>query len=181
MPLAGEGRSFSKKAYLEPAGLKEEETAFLYLVPRVLKRATGKEEIEAWRPWLMRQLQELNPEMVVALGKQAGEALGELADLTMPHPHAAPQHGDKNEVLRNASMRREALSAQGTDCGCDRGLVREEIRCPILEADAERRLVYSVIAEQDTVKCPGRCDERRDHRRDGPQFPAPLPQVRQHA
>lgn len=93
MPLAGEGRSFFKKAYLEPAGLKEEEeTAFVYLVPRVLKRAPRKEEIEAWRPWLMRQLQQLNPEMVVALGKQAGEALGDLADLTMPHPHAALKH-----------------------------------------------------------------------------------------
>lgn len=86
MPLAGDGRSSFKKAYLEPAGLKEEKTAFVYLAPRILKRAPRKEEIEAWRPWLMRQLQELNPEMVVALGKQAGEALGKLAYLTMPHP-----------------------------------------------------------------------------------------------
>ncbi len=45
MPLAGEGRSFFKKAYLEPAGLKEEKTAFLYLVPRVLKRAPSMEVI----------------------------------------------------------------------------------------------------------------------------------------
>jgi len=53
MPLAGEGRSFFKKAYLEPGGLKEEEeTAVLYLVPRGLKRAPKKEEIEARRPWL---------------------------------------------------------------------------------------------------------------------------------
>ena len=155
MPLAGEDRSFFKKAYLEPAGLKEEETAFVYLVPRVLKRAPKKEEIEAWRPWLMRQLQQLNPEMVVALGKQAGEALGELADLTMPHPHAALKHGDKGEALRKASMLREALSTQGTDCGCDRGLLGEEIHCPILKADVERRLVYSVIAEPDTVDAQG--------------------------
>ncbi len=60
----------------------------------------------------MRQLQGLNPEMVVALGKQAGEALGELADLTMPHPHAAPKHGDKGEVTKKASMLREGLSAR---------------------------------------------------------------------
>ena len=63
----------------------------------------------------MGQLQELNPEMVVALGKQASEALGELADLTMPHPHAVLKHGDKGEALRKASMLREALSVQGTD------------------------------------------------------------------
>ncbi len=155
MPLAGEGRSFFQKAYLEPAGLKDEETAFLYLVPRVLKRAPRKEEIEAWRPWLVRQLQVLNPEMVVALGKQAGEALGELADLTMPHPHAVLKHGDKGEVARKASMLREALSTQGADCGCDKGFLGEEIRCPILKADVERRLVYSVIAEPDTVDAQG--------------------------
>jgi len=155
MPLAGEGRSFFKKAYLEPAGLREEETAFLYLVPRVLKRAPRIEEIEAWRPWLMRQLQGLNPEMVVALGKQAGEALGELADLTMPHPHAVLKHGDKGEVTRKASMLREALSAQETVCECDWGLLGKEICCPILKADIERRLVYSVIAEPDTVDAQG--------------------------
>ena len=75
-----------------------------------MKRAPGKEEIEACRPWLKRHLKVLNPETVVALGKQAGEALGELADLTIPHPHAAPKHGDKGEVFRKASMLREALS-----------------------------------------------------------------------
>ena len=56
----------------------------------------------------MRQLQALNPEIVVALGKQAGEAMGELTDLTMPHPHAVLKHGDKGEVFRKASMLREA-------------------------------------------------------------------------
>jgi len=50
----------SKRHTWMPAGLKEEETAFLYLVSRVLKRAP-RGEIEAWRPWLMRQLQEINP------------------------------------------------------------------------------------------------------------------------
>lgn len=119
MPLAGEGRSFFKKAYLEPAGLKEEETAFVYLVPRVLKRAPRMEEIEARRPWLIQQLQALNPKTVVARGKQAGEALGELADLTMPHPHAVLKHGDKGEVFRKALMLREALALQGINCGCD--------------------------------------------------------------
>lgn len=48
----------------------------------------------------MRQLQVLNPKMVVVLRKQAGKALEELADLTMPHPHAALKHGDKGEVFR---------------------------------------------------------------------------------
>jgi len=52
-------------------------------------------------------------------------------------------------------MLREDLSAQGTDCGCDKGLLGEEIRCPILMADVERRLVYSLITEPDTVDAQG--------------------------
>ncbi len=151
-PLAGEGRRFFLKAYLEPAGLKEEETAFLYLVPRVLKRAPMAGEIDAWRPWLMRQLEEISPGLVVALGKQAGEALGELADLTMPHPHAVLKHGDAGEVSRKALLLREALAEHS---GCHKDVVGEEISCTILKADVEKRLVYSVIAEPDTVDAQG--------------------------
>jgi uracil-DNA glycosylase family 4 len=143
VPLAGEGRKFFRKAYIEQAGLKEEETVFLYLVPRVLKRAPTIEEIAAWKPWLMKQLQDLNPDIVVALGKQSSEALGELADLTMPHPHAVLKHGDTGEVSRKASSLKQALATHGlNNCGCKRSVVGEEIRCPIFKADVERRLVY---------------------------------------
>lgn len=156
VPLAGEGRKFFRKSYLEPAGLEEEETAFLYLVPRVLKRGPTKEEIAAWRPWLTKQLQDLNPEIVVALGKQAGEALAELADLVMPHPHAVLKHGDTGEVTRKVSHLKQMLAAQGpNNCRCNRGIAGEEISCPIFKADMERRLVYSVIAEPDTVDAQG--------------------------
>lgn len=53
-----------------------------------------------------KQLQEINPKIVVALGKQADETLEELADTTLPHPHAALKHGDKIEVSRKALMLR---------------------------------------------------------------------------
>ncbi len=156
VPLAGEGKRFFRKAYLEPAGLQEVDTAFLYLVPRVLNRAPTAQEVEAWRPWLQRQLQNLNPELVVALGKQTGEALGELADLTMPHPHAILKHGDSGEVSRKALQLRKALTAQVlNNCGCNNGFVRKEIRCSIFKADVERHLVYSVIAEPDTADAEG--------------------------
>ena len=100
----------------------------------------------------MRQLEEISPGLVVALGKQAGEALGELADLTMPHPHAVLKHGDAGEVARKALLLREALAEHR---GCNKDVVGEEISCSILKADAERRLVYCVIAEPDTVDAQG--------------------------
>ena len=49
----------------------------------------------------------------------------------------------------------DALSSQGIDCGSDRRLLGEEIRCPILKADVEKRLIYGVIAEPDTVDAQG--------------------------
>jgi len=156
VPLAGEGRSFFRKAYLDPAGLRDEETAFLYLVPRVLKRAPTADEMAAWRPWLTRQLQELNPNLVVGLGKQAGEALGELADLTMPHPHAVLRRGDSGEVSRKTAHLRQALSKlELNNCGCNKSIVGTEIRCSIFKADVEKRLVYSVIAESDIKDAQG--------------------------
>jgi len=73
----------------------------------------------------------------------------------MLHPHAVLKHGDKGEVLRKASMLIDALSSQGIERGCDKGLLGEEICCSILKADVERRLVYSVITEPDTVDAQG--------------------------
>lgn len=156
VPLAGEGRRFFRKAYLEPAGLQEEDIAFLYLVPRVLKRAPTVREAEAWKPWLTKQLQNLNPELVVALGKQAGEALGELADLTIPHPHAILKHGDSGEVSRKTQLLKKSLTAQVlNNCKCKDGFAGKEIRCSIFKADEDRRLVYSVIAESDIADAQG--------------------------
>ena len=73
VPLAGEGRRLFRKSILEPAGLQEEETGFLYLVPRCLNREPRAEEIDAWRPWVLQQLQTMNPRVVVSLGKAAAE------------------------------------------------------------------------------------------------------------
>jgi hypothetical protein len=108
-------------------------------------------------------------EMVVALGKQAGEALGKLADLTMPHPHAVLKHGDKGEVLRKAAMLREAPSVQEIEYGCDRGLPGEEIRCPIFKNLCGEAIVLQCDCRARHRRLSERCDECRDHRRDGPQ------------
>jgi len=92
VPLAGEGRRPFHKSVLEPAGLQESEIGFLYLVPRCLDREPSREEIDAWRPWILQQLQAMNPRVVVALGKAAADE--SLAQITMPHPHAVLRRGD---------------------------------------------------------------------------------------
>ncbi|MGV8174088.1 MAG: hypothetical protein ACP5OU_00095 [Methanothrix sp.] len=51
----------------------------------------------------------------------------------------------------------------------------EEMSCPILKADVERRLVCSVIAEPDTVDAEGDVMSAETVRRDGSQFPGSAP------
>jgi len=158
VPLAGEGRRLFRKSILEPAGLQEEETGFLYLVPRFLNREPQAEEIEAWRPWLLQQLQDMNPQVVVSLGKAAANE--GLASITMPHPHAVLRHGDSGELVRKVKRLKESLAeAQNIDHALNSWNLKkvpvEEIYAPIFKRDAERRLVYSVIAESGMVDAQG--------------------------
>ena len=158
VPLAGEGRRLFRKSILEPAGLQEEETGFLYLVPRCLNREPMVEEVEAWRPWTLKQLQAMNPRVVVALGKTAADA--GLAAIAMPHPHAVLKHGDSGELARKARRLKEALEkaeklVQDLNTWNLKEVPVEEIYAPIFKCDAERRLVYSVIAESGMVDVQG--------------------------
>ncbi|OPY55506.1 MAG: Uracil DNA glycosylase superfamily protein [Methanosaeta sp. PtaU1.Bin060] len=160
VPLAGEGRRLFRKSILEPAGLPEEETGFLYLVPRCLNREPNAYEIDAWRPWTLQQLQTMNPRVVVALGKAATDE--GLAQITMPHPHAVLRYGDSGEIARKVKRLKEALvEAQNTDQVLNTWnlkefpVVGEEIHAPIFKADEERRLVYGVIAESGMVDAQG--------------------------
>lgn len=160
VPLAGEGRRLFRKSILEPAGLQEEETGFLYLVPRCLNREPQAEEIDAWRPWVLQQLQTMNPRVVVALGKAAAEE--GLAGIAMPHPHAVLRHGDSGELVRKAKRLKEVLAeAQNIDLNLNSWnlkelpIVGEEFHAPIFKADEERRLVYGVIAESDMIDAQG--------------------------
>lgn len=114
VPLAGEGRRLFRKSILEPAGLQEEETGFLYLVPRCLEREPTHEEVDAWRPWVLQQLQAMKPQVVIALGKAAA-GVG-LADISLPHPHAVLRHGDSGELARKVKRLKGALAeAQNID------------------------------------------------------------------
>jgi len=156
VPLAGEGRRLFHKSVLEPAGLQESEIGFLYLVPRCLDREPSREEIDAWRPWILQQLQAMNPRVVVALGKAAADE--SLAQITMPHPHAVLRRGDSGELARKARHLKKALfEAEELDQVLNSWNLKEvpvigdEYHAPIFKADEERRLVYGVIAESGMV------------------------------
>jgi hypothetical protein len=160
LPLAGEARRLFRKSILEPAGLREEETGFLYLVPRCLNREPKAWEIDAWRPWILQQLQTMNPQVVVSLGKAAANE--GLAAITLPHPHAVLRRGDSGELARKVKRLKEALAEAQSVEGVlnsfnleEVPVVGEEYHAPIFKADEERHLVYGVIAESGMVDAQG--------------------------
>ncbi len=104
-PLVGPaGRVFLEK-YLEPLGLTKDQVFLSYIVPQVLVsdghvRGPTGEEVARHLPGLMAELEEVQPRVVVALGKVAKKALGDLAQVSMPHPEAILNKGDSGEVAR---------------------------------------------------------------------------------
>jgi hypothetical protein len=58
----------------------------------------------------------------------------------------------------------KSYNAHGlNNCGCNKSIVGEEVRCSIFKADVERRLVCSVIAKARYRRCSWRRDERRGY------------------
>ncbi len=104
-PIVGSQGEVFNKLYLQPAGLQKEDVAITYLVPQVLyekgqPRQPTEQEIEAWTPHLMKELDRIDPKIIVTLGKQATDVLYDLSDASMPHPAAVQRYGDTGEVAR---------------------------------------------------------------------------------
>lgn len=123
-PMVGPPGEVFSKLYLDPAGLKKEDVAITYLVPQVLyekdhPRAPSDQEVEAWTSWLMKELNRINPKVIVALGKQANEALYDLADAYMPHPDAVYRYKNSGEVARKIKAIMAKVKAGSADDGID--------------------------------------------------------------
>jgi hypothetical protein len=119
-----------------------------------------QEEVDAWRPWVLRQLQALSPPGggSSGMGRRRGGA-GRYLSASSPCRAQARR-------LRGAGQ--EGQSPQG---GLDQAgsidgvlnswnlkevpVVGEEYHASIFKADEERRLVYGVIAESGMVDAQG--------------------------
>jgi uracil-DNA glycosylase family 4 len=145
-PLCGPAGETLRMAYLKGLDLDREHVFLMALVPEFLQdehdqpRAPTKEEVEEWRPWFTKQLHDFAPKTVVALGTDARDALGDLADDWVPHPLVIRKHGDWGEVKRKLVRIKKAVDKNV-------GLVRKEIRCRFLKSEHEQRLVLGVVLE----------------------------------
>jgi hypothetical protein len=120
------GRTF-RKVYAEPLGCS-------YLVAAVGDDLSELTEALVGVP------------VVVALGKLAREALGPLADFTLPHPAAVMRRGNSGEVGRKLKSVRGLVAKRSA---------RKNLDCLIAKADDEKRLVYGIVLEPNTIDLQG--------------------------
>ncbi|RQW78545.1 MAG: hypothetical protein EHM14_11695 [Methanothrix sp.] len=161
-PMVGPEGAIFKRLYLEPLGASKEDVSITYLVPRHLSKAgrprqPTDEEIELRAFELEKELSAISPKVVIALGKQAANALNGLADVVLPHPAAVSKYGDRGEVIRKLRTIKKLLAEPDESklLNCHSNSVFKERYGVICKADEEKRLVFSVIAEPDVEDLQG--------------------------
>lgn len=123
--LVGPSGETFKQQYLDPLELTREEIALGYAVP-ILRlddnsriRQPAVSEVERWHEQLHKDLDQLAPTVVVALGGVAAKALGDRVDFTLPHPARIRKFGDNGELTRKIGQLKDVLSHDSIWSICD--------------------------------------------------------------
>ena len=106
--LVGKVSGYFKEHYLEPLGIEKEEAAYGFAVP-VNDLNQFDHYDRDWSPWLEKQLAKYPCAYVVALGKYARQALGDKADLYLPHPSSISRKGASGEIKRKIKRLSKSL------------------------------------------------------------------------
>ena len=138
-PLAGADGATFKSAYLDRLGLAAKDVTVAHSTPSIDSTDMG------WGAWLAALLKKHDGLPVIALGKTASTALGEVEHITMPHPRAVRIKGDRGEIARKAKRIRKAIEENNAPGHM----------CPIFKADDEKRIVYGIVLEPDSVDLQG--------------------------
>lgn len=105
--IGADGELFAER-YLAPMGLEKTDVAAGFAIPVACDKPTDA-DIDMWRPRLLKALKSYPGATVVALGRVAKQALGDIASFSMPHPAAVRRHGDRGEVDRKVKAICKAL------------------------------------------------------------------------
>jgi len=140
-----------KGMYLDPLGVKREDVFITSAVPQFLGREPTDEEINEFRPWLDSELEKARPKTIVALGCTALKALGDKADIVMPHPR---------NIQRSQSVRKLAaleelkdLIQKNLNVDPDIGVVEKQL--VVFKQDEEKREVTGIVLQPDVVDAQG--------------------------
>lgn len=157
IPLAGSDGLAFKQVVLDPLGLEKDKVGITYLVPRNLKargrsRPPRGDEIASCRSLLVNDLRSIQPQIIVALGSQAAQALGDQADVCLPHPEAMAK-ANKDQIARKVEKIKQKMAK------AEKGFYAQKLflwpeRRALLKAlpqeDEEKHLVYAIVLEPDT-------------------------------
>ena len=111
--LVGDAGRVFVETYLDALGIEKAEVAVIPAIPIPVDGRPSVAEAVQWHGWVRKQLERTGG-VVVALGRVARAAAGDLADFTLPHPAAVLKRGDNGEVARKARAIRKALSEPNT-------------------------------------------------------------------
>lgn len=152
--FAGQIGSIMKSTYLPSLDMDEDDVYFTNLVPEYLEDEDGSpreptsEEIEFWSDSFKEEIRKAGPRFIVALGKNAADALGNMADEWVPHPRAVQMYGDSGEVGRKLS--RLAKNIESWTKNPD-----STVEAKIAKTDDELRVVYGVVLEPEVEDTDG--------------------------
>lgn len=143
LPLVGADGATFQKSYLDRMSLQLSDVDVIHAVPTV------EDTPDDWNEWLQKHIEQLNDVPVVALGKMASIALGDIKHITLPHPRAIRLKGDRGEIERKSkhirkSLRRNILKS-----------IAANQTCPIFKTDEDKQIVYGVVLEPHTVDLQG--------------------------
>jgi hypothetical protein len=140
-PLAGADGATFKSVYLDRMGLTFKSVTIAHATPS----ASGTDY--GWQEWLTRLVEQHDGLPIIALGKAASTALGDTEHVTMPHPRAIRTKGDRGEIGRKAKRIRKSVEANRQAAATH--------TCPIFKADEDKRIVYGIVLEPDTIDLQG--------------------------
>jgi uracil-DNA glycosylase family 4 len=107
--------------FLQPLGITKQDIFISHVVPELLTNEAGHarepitKEIDEWKDWIEKEIAAANPDVIVALGRIAKDALGNKADFVMPHPDAINRFGDKGEVSRKIKQVKKQMNKKLID------------------------------------------------------------------
>jgi len=109
------------KIFLKPLAISKQDIFISHIVPELLTNETGHarepmtKEVDEWKDWILKEIDIATPDVIVALGRLAKDALGDKADFVMPHPDAINRFGDSGEVTRKIKQVKKMMNEKLID------------------------------------------------------------------
>lgn len=143
-PFSGMIGKTISDTFLEPVGLSDDDVYLTNIVKDFCYDGRGaaseptQKQIEESMKEFVEEIKEVAPQFIVALGKTAQSAIGQICEEWMPHPRGINMHGDTGEVRKKMARLVKKMETLST---------AKPFECVISKADNEKQIVYGVVME----------------------------------